>query len=369
MKIVIDRHIPYIQGILESYAEVVYLPGNAIDAQQLRDADALLIRTRTKVNATLLDGTPVRFIGTATIGTDHIDVDYCSQRGITVANAAGCNAAAVMQYMVAALLTLSERQKRPLNGMALGIVGVGNVGKLVAKSAQVLGMNVLLNDPPRAAREGAAGFTGLDELLKNSDAVTLHVPLAADTYEMANADFFSKMKPGAWFFNASRGEVADEKALIASRKKLGAIVIDVWQHEPLVNESLLPLADIATPHIAGYSVQGKMNATRMIVQAAARFFGWKALFDFVPEATTEPLELKLGSQDNLFSGLQKSYEIMKDDHNLRRQPAHFEQLRTAYEFRNDFSGYNVHVSKNTALATVLKELGCRVIKEDENYII
>ena len=362
MKIVIDKYIPYMQNVLEPYAEVCYVAGDAITASHLRDADALLIRTRTKVNAALLDGTRVNFVGTATVGIDHIDTDYCAQRGITVANAAGCNAAGVMQYMVAALLTMSEFKKRPLHTMTMGIVGVGNVGKLVAKAGQVLGMKVLLNDPPRALREGAVGFTELDNLLTTADAVTIHVPLTPDTRAMGNDYFFRKMKKDAWFFNTSRGEVADEKALMNhAREQLGAVVQDVWQHEPDINKQLLAMTNIATPHIAGYSIQGKKNATRMIIQAVAQFFSWEELFNFEPDVTISPVPLPLSKQDDIYSVVKKTYCITDDDRRLREQPEHFEQLRTNYVLRNEFSGYDINTYENDQLSILLKALACHIL--------
>lgn len=314
--VVVDRDIPFLEGVLEPWFEVRALPGKSIGPADVRDAVALLVRTRTRCDATLLDGAAVRFIGTATIGTDHIDLKYCESHGITVASAPGCNAAAVAQYVRAALQVLDL--DRP--GATLGVVGVGHVGSLVAEAGCRAGMRVLLNDPPREAVEGSAGFTPLPDLLAQADVVTLHIPLWPENRDFADAAFFAAIKPGASFFNASRGEVLDESALLAARPQLGRVVIDVWKNEPAINPDLLAAADIATPHIAGYSIQGKMNGTTAVVRALGEAFGIDALKTF--RITGIPLP-------------QTPYDIWRDDAALRSHPENFEQLRSHYSYRND----------------------------------
>ncbi len=314
--VVVDRDIPFLEGVLEPWFEVRALPGKSIGPADVRDAVALLVRTRTRCDATLLDGAAVRFIGTATIGTDHIDLKYCESHGITVASAPGCNAAAVTQYVRAALQVLDL--DRP--GATLGVVGVGHVGSLVAEAGRRAGMRVLLNDPPREAVEGSAGFTPLPDLLAQADVVTLHIPLWPENRDFADAAFFAAIKPGASFFNASRGEVLDESALLAARPQLGRVVIDVWKNEPAINPDLLAAADIATPHIAGYSFQGKMNGTTAVVRALGEAFGIDALKTFRVTGVTLPTV---------------PYDIMQDDAKLRSHPELFEQLRSHYSYRND----------------------------------
>lgn len=314
--VVVDRDIPFLEGVLEPWFEVRALPGKSIGPVDVRDAVALLVRTRTRCDATLLEGAAVRFIGTATIGTDHIDLEYCEFHGITVASAPGCNAAAVAQYVRVALQTLSL--DRP--GSVLGVVGVGHVGSLVAEAGRRLGMRVLLNDPPREAAEGSAGFTPLPDLLAQADVVTLHIPLWPENRDFADAAFFAAIKPGASFFNASRGEVVDEAALLSARPQLGRVVIDVWKNEPAINPDLLAAADIATPHIAGYSIQGKINGTQAVVRALGEAFGIDALKTF--RITGIPLP-------------QTPYDIWRDDAALRSHPENFEQLRSHYSYRND----------------------------------
>ena len=217
MKVVADTNIPFLKGVLEPYAEVVYMDGRSIDRAAMMDADAIVIRTRTKCNEETLSGTKVQMISSATIGMDHIDVPWCQAHGIEVQNAEGCNAGGVADYVFSALYGIASRRAIKLDDAVIGIVGVGNVGKKVEYMARTLGFKVLLNDPPRAAKEGPEGFVGLDELLEKSTVVTLHVPLDETTRNMANEDFFAKMRPGAIFINAARGEVVDEAALVHAR--------------------------------------------------------------------------------------------------------------------------------------------------------
>ena len=238
MKIIADDKIPFLKGALEPFAEVVYLPGKDIKHDVLIDADALLVRTRTKCNEQLLNGTNVRFIGTATIGFDHIDTQYCKKNNIRWTNAPGCNSSSVQQYIASALLTAASGFRFSLREKTLGIIGVGNVGSKVAKLGKILGMNVLLNDPPRARKEGDKEFAGIERILQEADIITVHVPLTMmgedKTYHLFDDITFNKMKKGSWFFNSSRGEVAETTALkkMLSSSVLGGAVIDVWENEP-----------------------------------------------------------------------------------------------------------------------------------------
>ncbi|MBO4625611.1 MAG: DUF4301 family protein [Bacteroidales bacterium] len=342
MKVVADTNIPFLKGVLEPYAEVVYMDGRSIDREAMKDADALIIRTRTKCNEETLSGSRVEMISSATIGTDHIDLTWCRNHGIEVQNAEGCNAGGVADYVFSALYGIASRRAIKLDDAVIGIIGVGNVGKRVEYMARTLGFQVLLNDPPRAAREGEEGFVSLDELLEKSTVVTMHVPLDDTTRNMADDDFFAKMRPGAIFINASRGEVVDESALIHARPKLGALVLDTWCNEPDVNTHLIELCDIATPHIAGYSYQGKQNGTAMAVQALARHFGIDALKDFHPALEDEnmcPTTLDLWGlpQGGIAAVLQYNYPIFTDDFLFRSSPESFEKLRSEYNYRREFS--------------------------------
>ncbi len=341
MKIVADTNIPFLKGVLEPYAEVKYLDGRAIDRASISDADCIIIRTRTRCNADLLAGSKVQMIACATIGTDHIDTQWCAANGIEVQNAEGCNAGGVADYVFSALYGLASRRAIRLDEATIGIIGVGNVGKRVESMARRLGIRVLLNDPPRARKEGPDAFVSLDQLLAESTIVTLHVPLDETTRDMAGREFFEKLRPGTIFINASRGEVVDEAALMHARPKLGGLVLDTWCNEPNVNPHLIELCDIATPHIAGYSYQGKQNGTAMAVQAVARHFGIRPLMDFRPameDETFRPvaIDMRGKSQGEIAAILQYNYPIFTDDFLFRSNPGCFEQLRSEYNYRREF---------------------------------
>lgn len=340
MKIVADKYVPFLEGVFEPYAEVVYIDGRSISHDDIIDADAMLIRTRTKCDAALLDGTSVKIIATATIGMDHIDLQYCAEKGIAVHNAEGCNAGGVMQYVFSALYGVAARKAIKLDGYNFGIVGVGNVGRKVEAMARYLGFNVLRCDPPRAAAEGAEGFCSLDELLANSQIVTMHVPLDETTRGMADEDFFLKMQMGTIFINAARGEILVDEALKEAYPKLGAAIIDTWNNEPDVDEELIDLVDVATPHIAGYSYQGKLNGTAMSVQALARYFGIEELYEFYPvdeEEGHDPvlLDLKGKKQGEIAAVFQYNYPIFTDDFRFRMYPKDFEKMRSNYQYRRE----------------------------------
>ena len=341
IKIIVDDAVPFIKGVFEPYADVVYKAGKEIRHEDLVDVDAMVIRTRTKCDSSLLEGTPVKFIATATIGTDHIDFPYCDEKGIVVRNAAGCNAGGVMNYVFSALYGVASRKAVRLDGSKLGIVGVGNVGSRVDRVAGYLGFKVLKNDPPRMAAEGPEGFCPLDYLLQNANVVTMHVPLDETTTGMCDDSFFDKMKPGTIFINASRGEVVDEAALKRAIPKLGPVIIDTWNNEPDIDRELMDMVDIATPHIAGYSYQGKQNGTAAAVRSLSRFFGFENLYEFFPKTEivdlqAVKLDLKGKTQGEITSVLQYNYPIFTDDFMLRMDPGSFEKMRSNYQYRREF---------------------------------
>ena len=244
IKVVCDDKIPFLKGILENAGfDAVYRPGGKISPDDVRSADAMIVRTRTRCNAQLLAGANVKFIATATIGFDHLDLQFLKQNNIAWTNAPGCNADGVAQYIASCLV------KYGTPGMTVGVIGVGEVGRRVAKTAQILGFNTLLNDPPRMAKEGPEGFTGLEELLNNSDIVTVHIPGGGDNVNFANERFFRNMKKGAIFINSSRGEVVDEEALknAISKQRPEKIILDVWRNEPDIDSFLMNYALEATP--------------------------------------------------------------------------------------------------------------------------
>ena len=350
IKIVADFNIPFLKGALEDYASIVYLPAREIGPRQVRDADALIVRTRTRCNEQLLRGSAVKYIATATIGFDHIDDDYCRANGISWSSASGCNSGSVMQYMASALACLTTRSRKKFEDLSIGIVGVGNVGKKVEKLARLLGMKVLLNDPPRARAEGSGSFADLDDLLEDSDIVTMHVPLNREgkdgTIHLAGKEFFLKIRRGGWFINTSRGEVMNTGALIGSlHGHLAGAVIDVWENEPEIDRELLHLADLATPHIAGYSLDGKANGASQSVRAISRFFGLGA-GDWYPGNIPEPADglVRIGKDHGGMDKLARrlfmhSYNIETDSTRLKAAPGKFEQFRDNYPPRREFGAY------------------------------
>lgn len=340
LKIVADKAIPFLEGVFDPYADMTFLPGDKIGPEDVRDADVLMVRTRTKCNADLLEGSKVKFIATATIGTDHIDFPYCDSKGIVVRNAPGCNAGGVMEYVFSALYGLASRKSISLQGDTIGIIGVGHVGSLIERMGRALGFKILKCDPPRAEAEGSFGFCDLEYLLQNSQIVTLHVPLDETTRGMANSEFFSLMQPGAFFINAARGEVVCDDALKAAIPKLGPVIIDTWNHEPDIDIDLMDKVAIATPHIAGYSYQGKQNGTAAAVRAVAHYFGMTELYEFfpktdLPENEAVKLDLKGLNQGEIASVLQYNYPIFTDDFMLRLNPENFDKLRSEYNYRRE----------------------------------
>jgi len=361
--------------VLEPYADIKYLPGNLITRELVMDADALLIRTRTKCNHSLLEGTSVKFIATATIGYDHIDSEYCKSREISWVNAPGCNSSSVQQYITAALLMLAQKHDFNLSEKTLGIIGVGNVGSKVQAAASLLGMNVKLNDPPRARKEGHAGFVSLDEILETCDIITLHVPLIRDgedrTYHLFETGVLGKMKDGAWLINSSRGEVVETNSLKSALTsgKLAGAVLDVWENEPDIDPDLLRQVTISTPHIAGYSTDGKANGTAMVVHALSQFFDMP-LRDFYPASIPEPSDPEIvidgdcmSSQQIIRETIAQTYEIMEDHKRLQTSPGSFEQQRGSYPVRREFPAYAVkllNVEKEEAY--ILEKFGFKVEK-------
>jgi erythronate-4-phosphate dehydrogenase len=373
MKIVADDKIPFLKGTLEPFAEVVYLPANLINAEVLKEADALLIRTRTKCNSNLLEGTSVKFIGTATIGFDHIDINYCNKKNISWTNAPGCNSSSVQQYIAAALLKISYGFHFSLKDKTLGVIGVGNVGSKVEMFARRMGMNVLLNDPPRERLEGKKNFHSLNTVLSCSDIVTVHVPLNGGgkdpTYHLFSEETFGKFKRGAWFFNSSRGEVTDTNALkkVLCAGKLAGVVIDVWENEPDIDPVLLQQAYIATPHIAGYSTDGKANGTAMVVNALCRYFNlppenWYPANIPPPDSPYITIYCKNKQEEEIVrEAVIYTYKIDEDIKRLRLSPPDFEKLRGDYPIRREFPAYTVELKGGTEkVRQILNQLGFRI---------
>lgn len=346
MKIVMDEKIPYLSVALSAMGnEVVCLPGFSISRSDIIDADALFVRTRTRCNAALLEGTAVRFVGTATIGYDHIDAEYCSEKGIEWSNAAGCNAGAVLQYVQSVLYSWSADRNVPLEGLVLGVVGVGEIGSRVAAWARSAGMDVLLNDPPRAAR-GEDGFVSLAEIAASCDIVTFHPSLARSgdfpSYHLADASFFVSLTRCRLLVNASRGPVVDNVALknALAAGLVGDAVLDVWENEPDVDMELLEMSYIATPHIAGYSAEGKMNASRMMLDAFVRFSRYAGA---VPQLSLPSPGNNVVVATNERDAMLSIYSPRVDSAALKSEPGAFERLRNEYSLRREPQSYEIEI--------------------------
>lgn len=323
MKVIVDQKIPYIKETIERIAdEVLFLPGDGFTKDAVKDADALIVRTRTICNRDLLEGSQVKFIATATIGYDHIDTEYCREAGITWTNCPGCNAGSVEQYVHSVLLLLKSEKGLELENATIGVVGVGHVGSRVARMAENLGMRVLRNDPPRADK-GELGFVSLETIAHECDVITFHTPLNREgkyaTYHLANEEFLFSLKRTPYLINSSRGEVVDTASLLAalSAGKVKDAVIDTWEYEPEISRELMSVAFLATPHIAGYSADGKANATRMSLEALCRFF------DIETDFTILPPEGPSG------------YDPTRDSEWLKASPEKFEWFRGNYPLRRE----------------------------------
>ena len=344
MKIIVDNKIPYIQKAIERIAdEVVYIPGKDFTPELVRDADALIIRTRTHCNRELLEGSQVKFIATATIGFDHIDTEYCRKAGITWANAPGCNSASVAQYIESVLALLKLVKGKELHKMCIGIVGVGNVGGKIIDVAQKQGMRVLLNDLPREEKEGNTNFCSLEQIARECDVITFHVPLYKDgkykTFHLADEAFFRSLKRSPIIINTSRGEVIETAALLKALENglISDAVIDVWENEPDINLSLLYKVFIGTPHIAGYSADGKANATRMSLDSLCRHFGIQADYHIAPPEPENPIIIASTPTEAYL----KMYDPRKDCEALRAHPELFEKLRGDYPLRREKTAFSV----------------------------
>ncbi len=331
IRLIIERNIPYVAGLLDDYATVRYLAPEEITPKAVRDTDGLMIRTRTRCNAELLAKSDVKLIATATIGTDHIDLDYCRDHSITVVNAPGCNAPAVAQYVFATLLNIINR---PLQSYTLGIVGVGHVGSIVERWAKALDMKVLRCDPPRQDAEGGDDWVDLDTIAREADIITFHTPLTHDgdypTYHIANEAFFASLRRAPIIINSARGEIVDTPALIAARDtgKVGAMIIDCWEHEPDIDRELLCRANIATPHIAGYSQEGKIRASQVALDALTTFF-------MTPRVTVDQPMPPAPAQSVNIRGILSTYDPMPEVIKLKEHPEDFEKIRNTYPLRHE----------------------------------
>lgn len=364
MRILADENIPFACEAFGELGEVVLVAGRSLTPAQVRDADVLLVRSVTQVNAALLNGSSVRFIGSATIGTDHVDQPYLRKRGLAFAHAPGSNADSVAEYVLTALLWMAVRRGEALPLKTAGVVGCGNVGARVARRLEALGLRVLRCDPFLAHTAIADRWLPLEALLAEADLLTLHVPLTHNgphpTHHLIDEAALAQLQTGAWLVNTARGPVVDSAALRRARHRLGALVLDVWEREPTPDPALLRVADVATPHIAGYSYDGKIAGTRMLFDALTAHLGVPATWDAtaalrLTDADRRPLPqhpADLPLTPALFHLAQACYDLPADDARMRsllarptaQHAAAFAGLRKHYPRRRSFSCYTLPFS-------------------------
>lgn len=355
MKTVADSNIPYVAEGFATFGEVVSVPAAKITAALVADASILLVRSRTVVDKNLLAGSAVKFVGSATIGVDHIDQAWLASQGIAFAHAAGSNADSVCQYVVTAILNIACEKKIDLSQKTLGIIGAGNIGARLYRAAAALGLRCLLNDPPKQQSTGHSYYRPLEEVLRLSDIISLHVPLTQNgswpTARLINKEFIARCKTGAILINTSRGAVADEEALIAGADKFAALILDVWDNEPDISLALLDAAALATPHIAGYSLEGKKNGLVQIYEAACAFFFKQATeLRLLTDEQKGVQTIAIDTGDNVLQkAVTGAFPIRDDDARLRKiaqkppekRGAYFEKLRAEYPVRREFSHFRI----------------------------
>lgn len=366
MQFVVDENIPFAREAFSHLGSVTLLPGRGITREVIRHADALIVRSVTKVDAVLLADTNVQFVGTATTGVEHVDREYLAARNVAFASALGCNANAVAEYVLTALLVTAHAKGLSLSGKTLGIIGAGRIGSLVAAKAAALGLRTLLHDPPLARATGEQRYLPLAEILR-ADFMTLHVPLTYDgpdaTFHLIGADELAHVTPSAILINTARGEVVDNAALLETLTKgtIGGAVMDVWEGEPAINWDLLDRATFGTPHVAGYSSDGKINGTVMVYHACCRFRGIEPVWA-PPDPPAAPAP---GSLPHLeFDATGKDFQVLAHDvlttlydlpadHEQMRdvlaipeslRPQAFDRLRRDYPHRREFAGTRISVT-------------------------
>jgi len=351
MKLVVDENMPYVQQLFAHLGEIVAVNGRKLDAATVADADILLVRSVTKVNEALLrDNHKLQFVGSATIGTDHVDLDYLAARNIPFSNAPGCNATSVGEYVFIALLELAAKSGTSLKQRTVGIVGAGNTGTAVAKCLSAYGVTTLLCDPPKARQGDNRRLYPLETLLQECDVITLHVPLTETsvdaTHHLLDAQRLQALKPGCWLINASRGEVIDNQALISVKQQRPdiALALDVWEGEPNPISELVALADFAMPHIAGYSLEGRARGTLMLYAKLQQMLGLAqtlTLADLLPMRWNRRLEINAApTESELLALCRFVYDLRDDDRQFRKIhqiPGEFDNMRKNHRHRREFS--------------------------------
>lgn len=378
MRILADENIPLVDAFFAEFGDIHRMPGRRINRAALEQADVLLVRSVTRVDRELLEGSQVRFVGTCTIGTDHLDLDYFAEAGITWASAPGCNARGVVDYVLGSLLALAEGEGVDLSSRCYGVVGAGEVGGRLVDVLRGLGWEVKVCDPPRQTRE-ACGFVSLDEIIETCDVISLHTPLILDgahaTFHLLDQARLERLRAGSWLINASRGAVVDNTALrnqLAQRQDIQA-VLDVWEDEPQVNVELAELCWIATPHIAGYSLDGKLRGTAQIYQAFCASKGLVPKLELAALMPSAPLRglsfADTASADELLATVCRAvYDPRRDDAAFRRtlggddeqRRMGFDQLRKDYPPRREIDGLEMDVAGQASLEQVVRALGARL---------
>ncbi|MFB2735464.1 4-phosphoerythronate dehydrogenase [Shewanella mangrovisoli] len=351
MKIVVDENMPYVEPLFGALGEIIPVNGRTLTPEQVQDADVLLVRSVTRVNAALLDANPkLKFVGSATIGTDHVDLAYLAGRGIPFSNAPGCNATAVGEFAFIAMLELAARFNSPLKGKVVGIVGAGNTGSATAKCLEAYGIKVLLNDPIKAAEGDPRHFVSLETLLHEADIISLHVPITR-TGEHKTLHLFDEarlmcLKPNTWLLNCCRGDVIDNQALIKVKQQRDdlKLVLDVWEGEPNPMPELVPFAEFATPHIAGYSLEGKARGTFMLYQKLCELLAipaTKRLSELLPPFHFKAVELEQAPDEKALLQLARFvYDLRDDDAVFRNgfvKENGFDTMRKNHKHRREFS--------------------------------
>lgn len=369
IKIIADKNIPFLKGVAEYFGNVSYLAGADFTKEAIKDADVLIVRTVTYFDESLLEGSSVKLICSATIGYDHIDTDYCDRKGIVWKNAPECNSQSVQQFVTSSLIVLARRKGFSLKGKTIGIVGVGNVGSKVAKACETLGMRVLLNDPPRERIEGSANFVSLDYIKENADIITFHTPLTKEgsdkTYHLADSTFFKTLSRKPIIINSARGGIIETEAVKMALKGnlIGGAIIDCWEKEPTIDLEYMQLVDQVSPHIAGYSADGKGNATRMSLERIAEQFNLSTdalkLIE-IPNPKNSLIDLNEFSENRIEEAILKTYHPKYDNDSLLESPDKFTALRGNYPLRREYSSYQV---KNASPdeSVILKKLGFTVL--------
>jgi erythronate-4-phosphate dehydrogenase len=356
MKIIADENIIFVEEAFSSLGDVFLYNGREITNAILKDADVLLVRSITNVNADLLDNTNVKFVGTATIGTDHIDKDYLEEKGIYFTDAKGCNSDAVSEYVFNVLLNIADERGFELKDKTIGVVGVGNIGSRIVRMANALRMKVLQNDPPLQRLTGNAQYRELNELM-DADVITFHVPLNLDgvdrTYHLFDSEKLKALKNGAIIVNASRGPVIVNDSLNELiKEKNFTVVLDVWENEPDIKLDLLEKVRFGTPHIAGYSIEGKINGTVILYNALCGFLNIvTAWAPTIPPAVNPDISINGNSsiEKELYKAADHAYKIKKDDMNIRgmltsKDPGkYFDELRKKYDLRREFPDYTADI--------------------------